>query len=171
VFGIHGAKEEGYIPLCGALFDLPKILRFPGLLELGSVSLHEPRQAVLLVPEPVAQLVSGAAPYGLAAGSLVHPLGFLESVVAVVVRGLLRADFVGHLARHVGEVAAVWKANMNSERIRSSASISTSLRTTGPIRMPTTIASTTEGSSKEVTNPKPSGTVIAPVATTSTPMI
>src|SRR5215203_1183219 len=104
----------------------------------------EPRPTVRLVPEPLAQLVAGVAPYELAAGPLVHPLGFLESVADAVVSVLLLAAVVGHPARHVGEGAAVWKASMNRKRIRSGVSISTSLRTTGPIRMPTTISGTTE---------------------------
>jgi hypothetical protein len=170
VFGVLGTEEEGYVPLCGALSDLPRVLRLPDLLELGPVSLHEPRPAVRLVPEALAQLVAGGAPYKLAAGPLIHPLGFLESVADAVVPDLLLAAFVGHLARHVGEGATVWKASMNRKRIRSGVFISTSLRTTGPIRMSTTISSTTEGSRRGDTNPRPTGTAKAPATTTSTPV-
>jgi hypothetical protein len=35
VFGVPGAREEGYVLLCGALSDLPKVLReYPGELNL-----------------------------------------------------------------------------------------------------------------------------------------
>src|SRR5215218_3225949 len=50
VFGVLGGKEEGYVPLFGALSDLPEVLRLPALLELAPVSLHELLSAVRLVP-------------------------------------------------------------------------------------------------------------------------